>query len=154
MIFSFIFILCFNYMFSFRCFRLSVKLRKGLNIIIITSSNLTISLLRKAFSCWRPCNAMQVLFSRRRLGSLRCKWFDCRTLQTAVGVFGGGGSQANGFDVDGETAVNGDKFAKIDGPPIIAVEHCRERWVCLNCPRLTQKKKKHCLGRIVFFRVN
>ncbi|XP_044481195.1 phosphoglycerate mutase-like protein 1 [Mangifera indica] len=58
-----------------------------------------------------------------------------RTLQTAVGVFGGGGSRANGFDVDGETAVNGDKFAKIDGPPIIAVEHCRERWGLEPCNR-------------------
>ncbi|KAJ0085687.1 hypothetical protein Patl1_08715 [Pistacia atlantica] len=48
-----------------------------------------------------------------------------RTLQTAVGVFGGK-SQANRFDVHTSTAGN---CAKFDGPPIIAVEQCRERWI-------------------------
>ncbi|XP_031279224.1 phosphoglycerate mutase-like protein 1 [Pistacia vera] len=54
-----------------------------------------------------------------------------RTLQTAVGVFGGK-SQANRFDVHTSTAGN---CAKFDGPPIIAVEQCRERWGLEPCNR-------------------
>ncbi|XP_044475630.1 phosphoglycerate mutase-like protein 1 [Mangifera indica] len=54
-----------------------------------------------------------------------------RTLQTAVGVFGGE-CQANGLDGQATPAGNGAKF---DGPPIIAVEHCRERLGLEPCNR-------------------
>ncbi|XP_044475628.1 phosphoglycerate mutase-like protein 1 [Mangifera indica] len=57
-----------------------------------------------------------------------------RTLQTAIGVFGGE-SQANGFDGHTTAAENGGKCAKLDGPPIIVVEHCRERWGLEPCNR-------------------
>lgn len=50
----------------------------------------------------------------------------CRTLQTAVGVFGGDGeSQTDGIDAHPSLTAT----ATVNCPPIIAVELCRERLV-------------------------
>ncbi|KAH7567608.1 hypothetical protein JRO89_XS07G0102700 [Xanthoceras sorbifolium] len=58
-----------------------------------------------------------------------------RTLQTALGVFGSE-EITNGFDVDSSMAANGENGgpcakSTFNCPPIVAVELCRERLVCL-----------------------
>lgn len=55
-----------------------------------------------------------------------------RTIQTAVGVFGGG-SYTDGMNVAPLMVANGVRPAitSLNAPPFIAVELCREHLVCL-----------------------
>lgn len=59
----------------------------------------------------------------------------CRTLQTAVGVFGGEGytDGMNALPLMVANAGNSGRAAisSLNAPPFIAVELCREHFVCL-----------------------
>ena len=95
----------------------------------------------RLFSFWKMNLVPVVVISLRRRASIlnaanSYLWLlDYRTLQTAVGVFGGEG-YTDGMDVLPLMVANAGNsgraaISSLNCPPVVAVELCREHYVCV-----------------------